>query len=414
MLSSNTFRRGVSVFGFLMAAATLAGCGGGDGGSSNSTSSSSGNSSSGAKNQTIVTVAHGVEGVANIPTVSVTVCAPGSATNCQTIGNVLVDTMSYGLRLTNTAASQVLGSLGVETDRGGNQIAECSLFADGYMWGTVRTADVKIGGETASNLPIAIAGDMTSSAPTSCSDRSVGGALNTASAIGANGILGVGVTPYDCGSSCVDDASDSTYYSCADGSNCTQTTIALANQVTNPVTKFSTDSNGVVLAMATADSAGSSSVTGTLTFGIGTQSNNTYSASRKLMTDSYGDVNSTMVNASYSGFAFFDSGSNAYFFVDSSLATCSDGVFFCPASTTTRSVTVSSYSGTSTSTEVTMEIANADTLYQSGNYAFDDLAGAGVPGAVDIGLPFFYGTSVYFGYDQTPLGGTQKPYVGLM
>ncbi|TCK84035.1 DUF3443 family protein [Paraburkholderia sp. BL9I2N2] len=414
MRSGNTFRRAVSAFGLFVAAVSIAGCGGGgDGDSSSSTSSSSGSSSTSANNQVAVTVARGVEGVANIPTVSITVCAPGSTIDCQTIDNVLVDTMSYGLRLANTAASQVLGNLGVETDRSGSQIAECSLFADGYMWGTVRTADVKVGGETASSVPIAIAGDLSSSAPSSCSDRSVGGALNTVSAIGANGILGIGVTPYDCGTSCVEDASDSTYYSCPNGASCTQTTIALANQVTNPVTKFSTDNNGVVLAMATPASAGSSSVSGTLTFGIGTQSNNTYSASRKLTTNSYGDVNSTMVSGSYSGSAFFDSGSNAYFFTDFSLATCSDSAFYCPSSATTRSVMVSSYSGTSTSATVTMAVANADSLFASGNYAFNDLAGEGVPGTVDIGLPFFYGTSVYFGYDQTPLGGTQKPYVGL-
>ncbi|MGF6880341.1 DUF3443 family protein [Paraburkholderia sp. MM5477-R1] len=412
MQSSNTFGRTFSVFALIVVTALLAGCGGGGGSSSSSGSSS--NSPSAASNQVTVTAAQGLEGVANIPTVSVTVCAPGSTSNCQTINNVLVDTMSYGLRLVNTAASQVLGSLAVETDSSGNQIAECSLFADGYMWGTVRTADVKIGGETASGIPITIAGDMPSSAPSSCTGRSIGGAENTASAIGANGILGIGVAPYDCGTFCVDSARDSNYYSCPSGSDCTQTTVALANQVTNPVAKFSTDNNGVVLAMPSVGSTGSSSVSGTLTFGIGTESNNTYSASEKLTTDSYGDVDSTMVNSSYSGSAFFDSGSNAYFFVDSSLTICSDDrSFYCPSSSTTRSVAVSSYSGTSTSSTVTMTIANADTLYGSGNYAFNDLAGTGVPGTVDIGMPFFYGSTVYFGYDQTPLGGTQTPYVGF-
>ena len=412
MRASNIFQRAIGAFGLFVVAALIAGCGGG-GGSSSSTSSSSGNSSSSANNQVAVTVAHGVEGVANMPTVSVTVCAHGSTTNCQTIDNVLVDTMSYGLRLASTAASQVLGNLAVETDSSGNQIAECSLFADGYMWGTVRTADVKVGGETASGVPIAIAGDLSSSVPSSCSDRSVGGALNTVSAIGANGILGIGVTPYDCGSSCVDSASDSNYYSCPSGSNCTQTTIALINQVTNPVTKFSTDNNGVVLTLPAVGSTGSSSVSGTLTFGIGTQSNNTYSASTKLTTDSYGDVNSTMVSGNYSGTAFFDSGSNAYYFTDSSLTICSDDtVFYCPSSNTTRSVTVSSYSGNSASATVTMAVANADTLYASGNYAFNNLAGTGVPGTVDIGMSFFYGNTIYFGYDQTLSGGTQTPYVG--
>jgi hypothetical protein len=120
-----------------------------------------------------------------------------------------------------------------------------------------------------------------------------------------------------------------------------------------------------------------------------------------------------MVNGSSSGTAFFDSGSNAYFFADSSLAICSDNGFYCPSSTTTRSVTVSSYSGDSTSANVTMTIANADALFASGNYAFNDLAGDGVAGTVDIGMSFFYAKTVYFGYDQTALGGTQTPYVGF-
>jgi hypothetical protein len=121
-----------------------------------------------------------------------------------------------------------------------------------------------------------------------------------------------------------------------------------------------------------------------------------------------------MVYGNYSGSAFFDSGSNAYYFTDSSLATCSDDTYFyCPSSNTSRSVTVSNYSGTSASATVTMAVANADTLYASGNYAFNDLAGTGVPGTVDIGLPYFYGNTIYFGYDQTASGGTQTPYVGL-
>ena len=38
-------------------------------------------------------------GAANIPYVTVTVCAPGSPTGCVTIDHVFLDTGSYGLRL---------------------------------------------------------------------------------------------------------------------------------------------------------------------------------------------------------------------------------------------------------------------------------------------------------------------------
>jgi hypothetical protein len=70
-----------------------------------------------------------------------------------------------------------------------------------------------------------------------------------------------------------------------------------------------------------------------------------------------------MVNAGYSGYAFFDSGSNAYYLVDSSLKACSDNAFYCPSVSVTDSASVSSYSDSNTSATVTMTVANADALY---------------------------------------------------
>ncbi len=428
MRSKNDFLRALSAVGIVIAAALIAGCGGGggssssgSGGSSSSSSSGSSSSSSGSSssstvsNQVTVTVAKSTvtsTRTPNIPTVSVTVCAPGTST-CQTIDNIQVDTMSYGLRLVNTAASSVLSSLSAETDSSGNTIAECTVFADGYTWGSVRKADVKIGGETASNIPIGILGDMdsTNPAPSSCSSRTTGASENTASAIGANGILGIGVAPYDC-PGCVSTTNNATYYSCG-SSSCNQTAMALTSEVTNPVAKFTSDNNGIILTMPAIDTSGATSVTGTLTFGIGTQSNNTYSASQKFGTDSAGNVNSTVL-ATPTGatFGFFDSGSNGYFFDDSTLTQCSGSTWYCPSSTTTRSVTVSNKSGSTASATVTMTIANETSLSTS-NYALNDLAGTlGLTNVMDFGLPFFYGKTVYFGYDTAAAGtGSQSPYV---
>ncbi|MEX3956078.1 DUF3443 domain-containing protein [Trinickia sp. EG282A] len=425
MRSENRFLRRICAVCVVIATALLTGCGGGgssgSGGSSSSSSSgsssgsSSSSSSSTASNQVTVTVAKSAltsTRTPNIPTVSVTVCVPGTST-CQTIDNIQVDTMSYGLRLVNTAASAVLGSLSAETDSSGNAIAECSVFADGYTWGSVRRADVKIAGETASNIPIGILGDMDSTiaAPSSCTSRTTGSSENTVNAIGANGILGIGVAPYDC-PTCVTTASNGTYYSCG-SSTCSQTTMALTSQVANPVANFTSDNNGIILTMPSIDTSGAVSATGTLTFGIGTQSNNTYSASHKFGTDSSGNVNSTVLSStSASTFGFFDSGSNGYFFDDSTLAQCSGGTWYCPSPTTTRSVTVSNKSGSAASANVTMTIASESTLSTS-NYAFNDLAGTlGLSNVMDFGLPFFYGKTVYFGYDTATAGtGSQSPYV---
>lgn len=414
MNAKNGFVRAWRALGVVIVTAAIAACGGG-GGDSGNPATPTNPGSNGAANQVTVTVRNAT-GVVNLPMVSVTVCAPGSTSNCQTINNIQVDTMSYGLRIVNTAMSQVLGSLAVTTDGSGNQIAECTVFADGYTWGSVRKADVTIGSKTAGSVPIAVIGDMSSSTvPTICSNT--GSPENTVSALGANGILGIGVSPYDCGSSCVSSASGSPYFKCPGGTSCTQTTIALADQVTNPVVKFSGDNNGILLTMPAVSSSGATSATGTMTFGIGTQSNNTLSASQKFGTDSGGDINGTLQGSTQLATTFFDSGSNAYFIDDSSLTACSQNGFtswYCPASPTTRTVAISNTSGATAAGVVTLPIQNAYTLFNSGNYAFNDLAGnIGLTTMIDIGMPFFYGRTVYFGYDTRPVGGTQTPYVAF-
>lgn len=422
MQTNSKLVRALGALAAVSMALVVAGCGGGGGSSSSSGSSGTGGGTTPvAANQVAITVAHGTSGAVNIPTVSVTICAPGTTT-CQTIDNIQVDTMSYGLRIANTAAATVLGSLPIETDSGGNQIAECTVFADGYTWGSVRKADVTIGSKTAGSLPIAIVGDMdASTVPTACSNT--GTAENTVSALGANGILGIGVAPYDCGSACVSSvpSSPSTppYYACPNGVSCQPTTIALAQQVTTPVVKFASDNNGVVLTMAAVSSGGQATATGTITFGINTQANNALTGVTTYGTNAVGVVNATFNGSA--GSAFFDSGSNGFFFGDATLAKCPspNSTFYCPPSSTTRTVGISNASGSTASTTVTMAIANANTIFtnstNNGWFAFNNLAGdLGTSGVVDVGMPFFYGRTVFFGYDQTASGaGTQTPYVAF-
>src|SRR5579883_1339802 len=85
----------------------------------------------------------------NTPYVSVTLCAPGSTTNCQTIDHVLVDTGSVGLRIfASVINASLLSALSSETDAYSNAIGSCYGFVDGYMFGSVRQANFQIGGET--------------------------------------------------------------------------------------------------------------------------------------------------------------------------------------------------------------------------------------------------------------------------
>ncbi len=82
---------------------------------------------------------------------SVTVCAPGSSTNCQTIDNILVDTRSWGLRPISSVLSPAL-SLPQQFDASGNPLLECAQFAEGFSWGPVKLVDMQIAGEQAKSL----------------------------------------------------------------------------------------------------------------------------------------------------------------------------------------------------------------------------------------------------------------------
>jgi len=391
----------------------LAACGGGGGDSGSSSVSSSGSGSnstpvaSTASNTVPITVGPGAQNFVNIPNVSVTVCAPGTNT-CQTINNIQLDTGSYGLRLASDAATQILGSLPVAQSTSNGQLAECTQFADGFTWGTVRTADVKIGGETASSIPIQVVGDLPDSTVP------LNGCINgsnesTSRQLGANGILGVGVAATDCGVDCTN-AATSNYYSCPSGTNCSAIAVPLAQQVVNPVTKFAVDNNGVIVQLPSVATS-AASATGTLVFGIGTQSNNALTGVTSYRSTDFGNLIGTYKGASVT--TIVDSGSNGLFFTDSSLPACTSTFtdFYCPASAQALSATVTGINGATTGT-VNFTVLNAQTLAASGtNYALNGLAGSigSFPTLFDFGLPFFFGRNVYFGINSNG----NSPYIAF-
>jgi hypothetical protein len=411
----------------------VAACGGGGGSSSSSNNNNSSTTLNGgslpasptqqpiaatAANTVAITVGQGVNGVINIPTVSVTICPPGTTSNCQTINNIQVDTGSFGLRVVSSVLnSSLLQALPISPiGTNSTQLAECATFADGYTWGTVRTATVQIGGETTSGaVPMQIIGDMAAGTVPAKGCGS-GSAENTVSDLGANGILGIGTAPTDCGATCTNASTAATYsnyFACPGGTSCARTAVPLNQQVANPVANFPVDNNGVIVQLPPVSNTGQSSATGTLVFGIGTQSNNALAASQTFATDGYGDMNNSVYNGTTVQ-AFFDSGSNAYFFADSSLALCGSNYpgFYCPSSAQTRSITLAGQNSTTAS--VSIGILSAATLFGStSNYAFNDLAGQiGGNSSFDLGLPFFYGRHVYYGFDRTSTTG-QAPYVGF-
>ena len=133
----------------LMACVLASACGGGGGDVASSGASGGSTPVVAGSNVATVTVDSGpANNSANTLFVSVTLCVPGSTT-CQTIDHVEVDTASYGLRIMSSALTQTLP---VQTLSNGTSLLECTNFVQGYSWGPVVLADLKIAGETASSM----------------------------------------------------------------------------------------------------------------------------------------------------------------------------------------------------------------------------------------------------------------------
>jgi hypothetical protein len=340
---------------------------------------------------------------------SVTVCVPGSLTNCQTVSDILVDTGSSGLRI---LASALTVALPQQTDTGGNPIVECLPFVASTTWGPVQTADMTIAGEDAPALPIQVIGSSAfPTVPAACT--AFGPPENDLQSLGVNGILGVGTSVQDCGSACTSTgpSNPGLYYTCP-SSGCTVTTESLVKQVVNPVTLFATDNNGVIVQLPAVAGA-QPTVAGSLIFGIGTQANNGLGSATVYTIDlSTGNFTTTYAGVTYTNGAFLDSGSNAIYFLDSgvtAIPTCNDFTFwYCPA--TTENLTASNQGANGATGPVDFVVGNADTLLASGtNAAVNGLAGPD-PGMFDWGLPFFFGRNVYTAIDGQTTPAGDGPY----
>jgi hypothetical protein len=346
---------------------------------------------------------------------TVTICVPGTTT-CQSIDHVLVDTGSTGLRL---LGSEITLTLPFVTDSGNNPIGNCIQYADTtYQWGPVVKVDVKMAGETASSVPIQIAGQANfAAAPTACS---VGGIPNqTVLELGANGILGVGIFRQDCGPACASSSPPAVYFSCP-ATGCITTSVALTAQLQNPVWMFQADNNGFAIVLPQVGATGAVSVSGSMIFGIGTQSNNGLgSALAQAANENTGNFTTTFNGVPYSN-SYIDSGSNGLFFLDSTttgLPNCSSssGItgFYCPASpvsfTAITSAPNPNGSGSTVSANIAFSIGNAVSLIDSPNTSFNNLGGPS-PGVFDWGLPFFFGRTVFIGIESQQSGALTGPY----
>jgi hypothetical protein len=347
---------------------------------------------------------------------SVIVCVPGTST-CQTIDHIQVDTASAGLRI---IASVLTLSLPLRTNSSGAVIAECVKFVDGSSWGAFRVADIKIAGETASSQAVQVIADPAYTIPTACAGT--GKIENTVTAFGANGILGVGPFLQDCGSGCTQPGTG-VYYTCTASAACVEGGMPLTQQITNPVAAFATDNNGVII-QVDAVSSTATSVSGSLIFGINTQSNNSLGGATLIRLDAFGNL-ATTYNNNILTQSVIDSGSNAYYFPpDSSMIPCTVNTgFFCPATTLTRSATIAPLDQ-SASAPINFSVANADTLFSTGSTIAAAAALAGSSSGFspngtsssgsntfDWGLPFYFGRKVYTAIETKNTGsGGLGPY----
>jgi hypothetical protein len=396
----------------------LSACGGGGSGTSSTSSAQVASlppslASVSDSNVTLVEVRRGPTGNINIPYVSVTVCAPGGrvgSSDCRTINDVLVDTGSTGLRL---FANQVNGAVSLPDQTAGASAAvfECANFIATNAWGRIKLADVLLGGERATEVPIQLMDANDAGAAIHCS----GAPLLTTTTLSANGILGVGLFSYD----------GQGYWDCTvPGAGCHSMGVARARQVQNPVGLFGVQSangvannNGVLLQLPSlGPSTMALAAQGYLIFGVNTQSNNTLGGASVVPVNGMGRFTTGYRGRTLTD-SFIDSGSNGLFFPGASspstLTACtgSNPDFFCPASSLPLSATIQLAGSTAT---VLFSIGNADQTIRTGSYAIGNLGGNMPGNAFDWGLPFFFGRSVYTVIEGSsvgaPTGSLQRPF----
>ena len=359
--------------------------------------------------------------------VTVQICAPSNGA-CQQIDNVLVDTGSFGLRLLGSELTVPLVPL---TDSSGNTLYDCINFLDGsFLWGAVAPANIQLGGEVADSTSIQIIANPSFTIPSGCTGTNE----DTQVLLGANGILGVGPQPFDCGGACDATAGGNpppVYYLCSSGGSCNAAFVSCGTlcgdtsanqQVTNPVFNFPVDNNGVIVELPAVNDV-AATVNGSLIFGIGTESNNGLlssngTAATVLNLDPTDDDFTTNFGTEALTASFIDSGTNGLLFpqINGSPNICSDNnTWYCPANPPVPfTATNVGATGTPENT-VNFSVDNFDTVMAANptDAAFSNLAGplgtsacSGGNGSCsfDWGLPFFYGRNVF-----TAINGVTPP-----
>jgi hypothetical protein len=175
---------------------------------------------------------------------------------------------------------------------------------------------------------------------------------------------------------------------------------------------FASDNNGVIIQLPAVAAGGAITTSGSLVFGIGTQSNNGLNGATVLMLNANGNFTTTFKGTAFPA-SFVDTGSNGTFFLNTAttgLPMCPvNTAFYCPSST--QNFTATNQGTNATSTNVSFFVSNADSLLTSSNpnFLLPGLA-APNPGSFDWGLPFFFGRNVFVAIEGKSTPGGTGPY----
>jgi len=382
----------------------ISGCNGGGG--------SSGSSSQSANNQLPVVVDRGVNESAplNRPFVTVTLCVPGTNT-CQTIDHVLLDSGSDGLRVPASVLAN-RSSYPQLMSPTSQPLYTCANYAAGYDFGSVNTADVKLGGLTAKAVPFQIIDDSQPQIgiPDSCNSS---GSYFDFVAAGQNAIVGIRNWVYD------EDRS----YTCNDG-GCTEiNNLPESMLIGSPIIRIPGNNNGASIQFPSVPANGAQSFIGVLTIGINTQANNSIGSDVSLLY-----TRDSLFKASYNNVnqaSTFDSGTPYIIFTDNGIPLCNAGAaegFYCPVSPMLINAVFSNFDGGNQ--------VNASYLLQNPLIYYDNAvanntllpyAGAPCSGCESFadsiflwGLPYFYGKTIYSGFPGVVINGeSQPPFLGV-
>ena len=153
-------------------------------------------------------------------------------------------------------------------------------------------------------------------------------------------------------------------------------------------------------------------MTGTMTIGIGTSTNNLLSGVSVFNADQYANFTTTYKGTSDNQ-SFIDSGSNALYFSDTSITQCTDAAgFYCPTSQQTLTAVQQSQS-TSVSQLITFNLGNTDTLssaFSATDGVLNNIGGNGSALQFDWGLPFFLGRTIGVGLESKASNLASGPY----